>query len=152
MSLKLSRNFYLHELVKSQTALRHGIDNTPPDEVIEKLRDVATHILQPARDHFNVAIVPNSGYRCLELNRALGSKDTSQHIKGEAVDFEVPGVTNYDLARWIRDTLEFDQCILECYTPGQPHSGWVHCSYVKGENRGNLLTYDGHSYREGLIE
>lgn len=151
--MKLSHNFYLHELTKSSTADRLGIDNAPDNEQIHALRQVAIMILQPVRDHYGIRITPSSGFRCLELNRAIGSKDTSQHTKGEAVDFEVFGVSNYELACWIRDNLDFDQVILECYKPGEPNSGWVHCSYVnKPDNRKQCLTFDGKKYHNGLIE
>lgn len=133
--MKLSRNFYLSELIKSPEAERLGIDNTPPQEVIDKLRLVAENILQPVRDHFMIPFIPSSGYRCLELNRAIGSKDNSQHIKGEAVDFEIGGITNLELYFWIRDNLKFDQLILEYYKKNVPNSGWVHCSYKKDGNR-----------------
>lgn len=150
--MKLSRNFTLSEMVKSQSAIRRGIDNTPNDKVIEKLKNTAIHILQPVRDHFNTAFVPTSGYRCLELNRAIGSKDTSQHIKGEAVDFEVPGVSNYDLAKWIEANLAFDQLILEYYDSGHPNSGWVHCSFKTHGNRGQAITINHNGVKVGLIK
>lgn len=145
---KLSKNFTLAELVKSQTAARRGIDNWPTDQlVVDNLRAVVENVVQPARDHYGVPIVPNSGYRSLELNRAIGSRDTSQHVRGQAVDFEIPGVSNYDLANWIRNNCEFDQLILEFYTPGQPTSGWVHCSYNTQGNRGQVLTIN----RDGVF-
>jgi len=90
------------------------------------------------------------------LNEAVGGSSKSQHCKGEAVDIEVPGVANYDIAKWIEDNLEYDQLILEFYTPGIPDSGWVHVSYRDdGENRGQSLTAmkeDGKTvYKPGLI-
>jgi len=56
-------------------------------------------------------------------------------MQGQAVDFEIKGIDNKDVATWISKNLVFDQLILEFYTPGQPSSGWVHCSYVAGRNR-----------------
>lgn len=149
--MQLSVNFTLEELTKSQLALRHGIDNTPGPAEIENLRLVAEHILQPVREHYGTPFTPSSGYRCLELNRLLGAKDTSQHIAGQAVDFEVPGITNHELAAWIEDNLSFDQVILENYTEGEPNSGWVHCSYVGVANRQVALTYSNGQYKNGLI-
>ena len=150
--INLSRNFWLSELVRSETASRLGIDNTPPKDVIVKLKDVAENILQPCRDFYGRPFRPSSGFRCLKLNRALGSKDTSQHVLGEAVDFEIPGVSNYDLACYIRDNLEFDKLILEFYEPGVPNSGWVHCSYRRGRNRKEVYTTsNGREYLPGLI-
>ncbi|USG60435.1 D-Ala-D-Ala carboxypeptidase family metallohydrolase [Sneathiella marina] len=133
--MQLTTNFTLQELIKSQTALRLDIRNIPSEEEVANLRLVAEHILQPVRDHFKIPFVPTSGYRCRALNRALKSKDTSQHIKGQAVDLEIPTISNLDLASWIRDTLKFDQLILEFYTAGDKASGWVHCSYVEKNRR-----------------
>ena len=88
--------------------------------------------------------------RSAELCLAIGSKITSQHAKGEAADFEVSGVDNYELALWIEENLEFDQLILECYTGG--NSGWIHCSYIPEGNRKQTLTYDRtNGYRHGFI-
>lgn len=141
--IQLSKNFWLSELVKSSTADRLDIDNWPTDQyVIDNLKQVAINILQPVRDHFGVPIQPNSGFRCLELNRAVGSKDSSQHRHGQAVDFEVPGLSTYDLAMWIKENLIYDQLILEMYNPNEGiNSGWVHCSYVSDDdNRFSTLT------------
>jgi hypothetical protein len=149
--MNLSPNFTLEELTKSQVALRHEIDNTPGDAEIANLGLVAENILQPVRDHFGVPFAPSSGFRCLELNRLLNSRDTSQHITGQAVDIEVPGVSNFDLAVWVRDNLQYDQVILECYTAGDPSSGWVHCSYVGEANRTVALTFSDRRFSEGLI-
>lgn len=128
---KLSKNFWLRELVKSSTATRLGIDNWPTEQItVDNLIKVVHNTVQPVRDHYGVPFTPNSGFRCLQLNRVLKSKDTSQHISGLAVDIEVPGISNYDLAEWIVNNCEFDQLILEFYYPGHPTSGWVHVSYV----------------------
>ena len=147
----LSENFTLAELVKSQHAIRNGINNTPTDEAVENLRLVCEHILQPVRDYYGIPFAPNSGYQCEALNTALGGSATSQHMTGQAVDFEVPTVSNYDLAVWVRDNLVYDQLILECYEPGVPGSGWVHCSYVADSQSGDVLTYADKQYHEGLI-
>ena len=61
---------------------------------------------------------------------AVGSSAKSQHAKGEAADFEINGVSNHDLAKWVYNNLDYDQLILEYFDPkGDPNSGWVHCSY-----------------------
>lgn len=138
--MKLSENFSLAELCKSSTALRCGITNTPGDAQVKALELLTKNILQPVRAHYDVAFIPSSGFRCLELNRQIKSKDTSQHTKGEAVDFEVPGISNLELAKWIRDNLEFDQLILEFWKEDDPHAGWVHCSYKEEGNRKSVLT------------
>jgi len=152
-NIQLSQNFWLSELVKSSTADRLDIDNWPTDQyVIDNLTTTVNKLLQPVRDYYGRPMSPNSGYRCLLLNRALRSKDTSQHVQGQAVDMEVPGVSNYDLAEWIMNNLEFDQLLLEFYYPGQPSSGWVHASYVdENANRNQVLTINRNGVFTGLL-
>lgn len=150
---KLSDNFTLHEMMRSETAGRCGIDNTPPEIVIPKLVFLCENLFEPVRSYYGRPYRPNSVYRCLDLNREVRSEDTSQHVVAEAGDLEVAGVSNYDLAVWIRDNLEFDKLILECYTPGIPTSGWVHTSLKmnKADNRSQVLTYSKGQYSIGLI-
>ena len=98
-------------------------------------------------------VMINSGYRSLEVNRKLGSSDSSQHTKGQAVDFEINGVANIKVAHWIKDNCDFDQLILEFYNPKEKNGGWIHCSYnEKGVNRKQVLVFDGKSYENGLPE
>jgi zinc D-Ala-D-Ala carboxypeptidase len=147
--MKLTKNFSLEEMTKSQTALRKGLDNAPSPHHIVHLELLCEHVLQPIRDHFDRPVTITSGYRSPELCAAIGSKITSQHTKGQAADFEIPGVSNMEVAEYIRDNLDFDQLILECYTGG--NTGWIHCSYVH-EPRKDVLTYDrDNGYRKGLI-
>ncbi len=138
--MNLSPHFTLAEAMRSQTASRAEIDNTPPSDVIPALRNTASHILEPIRLHFGIPFSPSSWFRCLELNRLLKSKDTSQHIRGEAVDVELPGVPNRELARWVSSNLEFDQLILEFHKKSDPASGWVHISWVPDNRRTEVLT------------
>jgi len=151
----LSKNFTLQEYIKSQTALRQGIDNTPSEEHLESAKKLFEQVVQPVRDNFGVTVI-NSGYRGPALNAAVGGASSSQHCKGEAVDIECPGTPNYDVARWIEDNLDYDQLILEFYTPGIPDSGWVHVSYKSSGNRKQSLTAmkeDGKTvYKPGLIQ
>ena len=152
--MRLSKNFTMAEFTKSQTAERQGIDNTPEGDHLDAAVALFENVVQPVRDHFGPTVL-NSGYRSPELNAAVGGSATSQHCKGEAADIEVPGVPNAELAEWIRDNLEFDQLILEFYTPGIPDSGWVHVSYkADGSNRKSILTasrVDGKTqYSEGI--
>lgn len=152
--MQLSKNFTMAEFIKSDTADRLGIDNTPEGEHLENAKALFENVVQKVRDHFGPTVI-NSGYRCPELNEAVRGSKTSQHCHGEAADIEVPGVANGDLAQWIVDNLEFDQVILEFYTPGQPSSGWVHVTYKKdGSNRKKALTaakVDGKTvYSEGI--
>ena len=151
--MKLSGHFSLAELTKSQTATRKGIDNKPTLEHIENLTELCVQILEPTRRNFGKPMVITSGYRSEELCEAIGSKTTSQHAKGEAADFEMFGVDNKELAKYIKNNLVFDQLILEFYNPdhNDPSSGWVHCSYSKEENRKQSLLYNGKDYTEWLI-
>ena len=137
--MKLSENFSLQELTKSQTAERKGIDNTPSTEHQENLKSLCTHVLQPIRDHFGKVVTVSSGYRSPELCIAIGSKTTSQHAKGEAADFEIFGVSNKELADWIHNNINYDQLILEFWSPEDPNKGWIHCSYSRDNNRKQYL-------------
>jgi uncharacterized protein YcbK (DUF882 family) len=136
--MNLSRNFTLSELIKSDTAIRKGINNNPNAEQIEKLKALCENILQPVRDHFGRVKV-TSGFRSVDLCLAIGSSSNSQHAKAEAADFECIGVDNAELADWIKDNLPYDQLIVEYYTPGEPNSGWIHCSYVSDQPRASYL-------------
>lgn len=136
--MNLSPNFTLSELTKSNEAARHGIDNTPTQEIVTNLQALANYILQPVRDNFGVVTV-SSGYRNKAVNEKAGGSATSDHVKGFAADFEVYGVQNKVLAEWIRDNLKFTQVILEF--PGQnPNDGWVHCSYNPANLKNQCLT------------
>jgi zinc D-Ala-D-Ala carboxypeptidase len=151
--MKLSSNFTLSELCKSETAARKGIDNTPPEDVINNLTCLCDMVLQKVRNKLGVVMV-TSGYRSPELNKAIGGSATSDHCKGLAADFEVVGFDNKELALWIKDNLVFKQLILEFYEEGQPNSGWVHCSFEEGNNKSEMLraVKDGKKtvYLQGL--
>ena len=138
--MNLSPNFTLSEMTKSEAALRHGIDNTPNQEQIESLMALAQNVLQPVRDHFKRGVKCNSGFRAPAVNQKVGGSPTSDHCKGQAADIEIPGVSNYDLAKWIADNLKFTQVILEFYTQGVPDSGWVHVSYDPSKLKNEALT------------
>ena len=137
--MKLTENFSLNELTKSQTAERKGIDNTPSAEHQENLKSLCEMILQPIRDHFGQVVSVSSGYRSPELCVAIGSSTKSQHARGEAADFEIFGVSNKELADYIDENLDYDQLILEYWKESDPNSGWVHCSYTNGNNRKQYL-------------
>jgi len=135
----LSPNFTLDELTKSQEAIRLGIDNEPSDEHITNLILLCKNILQPVRDHFKLPVSISSGYRSAKLCEAIGSSSKSQHTKGQAADFEIFGIHNRDVSDWIVQNLDYDQCILEFWTPNDPNSGWIHCSYNDEGNRKEYL-------------
>ena len=139
--MNLTRHFTLDEMLKSQTALRMGLDNSPEPDQLENLLALCENVLEPVRIHWAKPVVINSGFRALPLNRAIGSKDSSQHAKGEAADIEIPGIDNLVLYYWIAEELDFDQLILEFYN-GEPSSGWVHVSYAGDNNRNQTLRID----------
>ena len=151
---QLTDHFTLEEMCKSETAIRMGINNIPDDEeIIDNLRAVCVHILEPVREEFDIAFSPNSGYRCSALNKILGSSSKSQHRKGQAVDFELVGIDNFALASWVEENCTFDQIILEYYKSGEPSSGWVHASFILpdyGTNRAQCITFNGNGYYTGL--
>jgi hypothetical protein len=137
----LTNNFSLHEMIKSETALRKDMDNTPhSDEVVQNLTVLCEQVLQPLRDAYGVGIKVNSGYRSPDVNAAVGGSRTSDHCKGQAADIEIAGVANADLAQYIAANFEFTQLILEFYTQGIPDSGWVHVSYDVNNLKRQLLT------------
>jgi zinc D-Ala-D-Ala carboxypeptidase len=137
--MNLSKSFTLNELTKSQEATRLGIDNTPNEEHIENLKILCEKILQPIRDFYGMPLSVSSGYRSAVLCEAVGSSAKSQHTKGQAADFEIFGVANKDVADFIVQNLEYDQCILEFWNENEPNSGWVHCSYNPQGNRKQFL-------------
>ena len=132
--MKLSKNFSLAELTKSQTAERMGLNNSPNEDQTENLRLLCERVLQPLRDHFDDVVTISSGFSDPILSRKIGSSEKSQHCKGQAADLEIFNVDNNKVSDWIKKNLMFDQLILEYYTPGEPNSGWIHVSYNKDIN------------------
>jgi len=138
--MQLTLNFNLAEMIVSPTAKRLGLSNNPTQEHIENMRYCCEKILEPVRAHFGKPVQINSSYRSPLVNKAVGGSKTSQHVNGQAIDFEIPGVDNRTVADWVADNLEFDQVILEFYTKGDTNSGWVHASIKKeGGNRRQRL-------------
>jgi hypothetical protein len=153
--MNLSPNFTLSEMTKSETALRHGMDNTPNQEQISNMQALAVNVLQPIRDHYKRGVKVNSGFRHPDVNARVGGSRTSDHTRGMAADIEIPGVANAELAEWIQQNLDYTQLILEFYTPGIPDSGWVHVSYDPANLKKQVLTAmreDGKTvYKPGLV-
>ena len=138
--MKLSDNFSLKEMTASQTAERKGISNNPSEDHMNNLKELCVNVLQKVRDHYGKVVSVSSGYRSPELCVAIGSSVNSQHAKGQAADFEVYGLSNAELCKYIAENLDFDQLILEYHNIGEPNSGWIHCSYRSdGENRKQIL-------------
>ncbi len=141
MATRLTANFTLEELIVSPTAKRLGLSNVPSPEHIANMKYVCEKILEPVRAHFGKPVQINSSYRSPLVNKAVGGSKTSQHSNGEAVDFEIPGISNKAVADWVADNLEFDQVILEFYNAKDgTNSGWVHASIKRnGANRKQRL-------------
>ena len=130
--MKLTEHFTLSEFVRSETADRNHIDNTPTQEVIDNLRNLCSNVLEPARVAFGSPIYITSGYRCPSLNKAVGGKPTSQHLRGEAADLQVHGVENLrKLYNAIKSRGVFDQLLYE----SNGATKWIHVSYKSNGNR-----------------
>ncbi len=122
---RLTANFSLHEMLASQAAVRNNYTEQfqPPLDVIESLRQLCQHVLEPLRMSLNKPVIVTSGYRCPRLNAKIGGSKTSQHMQGEAADIYVPGMSAEELFQYIRARkLPFDQLI-------QEFDDWVHVSY-----------------------
>ena len=149
--MQLSKHFTLKEMTKSMTATRKGINNIPGPGEIKNLGDLCYEILEPLRAHFDLPVTITSGYRSEALCEAIGSKKTSQHALGQAVDLEIFGVPNIKTAYWLQNNVDFDQLIMEFFDKDDPAGGWIHISYHEaGSNRKQVLTFDGKKYTENL--
>lgn len=109
---KLSENFTLEEFTRSDKAKELGITNEPGEKELAALRVLVSRTIQPLRDKLGVPIHVNSGYRCPELNKAVGGVPTSQHQKGEAADLSIDGKANDILEALENNNIPFDQAIL----------------------------------------
>jgi len=148
-SIRLSTNFTLAEFIKSDIAIRRGIDNSLPIKYLEPIQYLVKTILQPVRDKFG-SIKITSGYRSEELTEAVGSSMKSNHTRGLAVDIEPidPDVSLTDILKYIHDELEYKELIAEFF-PG----GWVHVAAEEGNNKATLKLKDsGHNYARVDIE
>jgi len=152
-SSKLSPHFTHREVARSNTAMRQGIDNTPPSEVLQNAEQLARHVLEPIRVHFGIPFSPNSWYRSEKLEKFIcwrsfkkwckrkGYKDhkdpiawddyfsRKSHPNGQAADIEIASIDNDQLYDWIESNLQYDQLIREFPKKGDPMSGWVHVSW-----------------------
>lgn len=150
--MNLTPHFTLAELVVSGEAARRGIDNSPTPEALAALKRTALGLETVRMRLGGAPIVISSGYRCLALNRAIGSKDTSQHLLGEAADFICPrfGSPAHIVATLKDSDVPYDQLILEYARSG---GGWVHVSFSE-RNRRQAFSLDERgvqplfSYRE----
>lgn len=157
--MNLSEHLTLAEVIRSETAKRHGISNMPTTEHIENFKKLAENVFEPIRNHFRVPIHISSGYRSAELNACTpGSSKTSDHCKGFAVDLDqdghAQGVTNNDVFHWAIKNLKFKQVIAEYPVDG--NLSWVHISYdpsnlkqevlicVKKDGKPHYIPYKGN--------
>lgn len=140
LETKLSENLTLREVLRSNTAKRLNIDNTPTVEELGNLHLTAKHVFQPLRNHFSAPIHVSSGYRSKALNKAVRGAKKSQHLKGQALDLDADYydafswrlgrvLTNADIFHYIKNNLEFDKLIWEFGDNNNP--AWVHVSYNK---------------------
>ena len=126
---QLSKHFTLEELIFSDAALRHGIDNTPDEATVENLKRLCALILEPVRDIVHKPVQVTSGYRSQKVNNAVGSHPHSQHTLGCAADIKVQGVTPDVLMKAIIGAgLPYEQVILE-------YQNWVHVSVPNDPNK-----------------
>lgn len=136
----ISKHISYKEAVRSNTAKRRGIDNTPSGLELEAMINVAEKVFEPLREHFGCPILINSFFRSIKLNKAIGGSSRSQHCKGEAMDLDdtLGGVKNSEIWAYIKNNLEFDQLIWEFGDTEEPN--WVHVSLkLNGENRKQCL-------------
>ena len=145
--MNLSKHFTLSEMTVSQTASRRCIDNTPGDSEIVNLKQLCENVLEPIRTHFDRPVIVTSGFRSVALNKRIGGSATSQHCKGEAADFTVPGVSNFELCKWMERNLNYDQLIYE-----YGESGWVHVSYRLPYRNMELTKRRGQRYLPGILK
>lgn len=140
--MKIGKYLTLAECLKSETAIRKGIDNTPQGNEVQAMIKVCAWIYDDLCEHYNCKIPVTSFYRCEKLNKAIGGSATSQHCKGEAIDLDcdslTSGLTNKIIFNYIKNNLTFDQLIWEFGNDNNPD--WVHCSVsYSGQNRMQVL-------------
>lgn len=136
----LTNNYFtIDELCASDTARKRNIDNTPTPEVLSNLTLLRDRVLNPAREALGVTVYVNSGYRCPELNAAVGGTATSQHTTGEAADITTKSrKRNQQLFAILIQQGNFDQLIWE------GNGKWIHVSYCETANRGTVLAQNAN--------
>lgn len=141
MSIEISKYVSYDEVVRSNTALRKNIDNTPNTQQLENIRVLCRKVFDPLREWVGGPVKVNSVFRSPKLNSVIGGSRNSQHmaLKGAAIDIDddFKHKTNLEMFHYIKDNLEFDQLIAEFPVNGQPR--WLHVSYNEGKNRNNIL-------------
>ena len=147
----IGRHFKLKHLIYSNTAKNNsinnfpGVDNSPSQtEVVENLRSLMEIVVDPIVDIYPDLII-TSGYRCITLNCRLGGSNTSQHVFGQAVDIQIPGLATADVYNYIYyQVTGWDQLIWEY--PERGGSSWVHVSYSSRNRRKTTLASRSSTY------
>jgi len=151
--MRLTEHFTLDEFLHSQTAVRHGIDNSLPEGILPNIHRLAER-MEEIRFLLKHPVIISSGYRCPELNRKIGGSKTSRHMMGLAADFTCPGFGSpFEVAEvCAAHLLNFDQIIYEGAGPG----AWVHFGLSESFPRMQILTAKfpkGKAvYHNGLIK
>lgn len=127
-------NFTISELVKSDTAEKNSINNTPDINSLDNLLELIFYVLQPLRNKLGKPMIITSGFRSAKVNQLVGGVGNSQHLYGQACDFVVNGMTPAQVVEFVKNSgIEYDQCIDE--------GSWTHISFNKGHNRKQVLKY-----------
>ena len=146
--MKVSKHLSLTEVTHSNTAVRKFINNTPNEEQLENLKLVAEKVFEPVRVHFDTSIGISSGFRCEELNKAIGGSKTSDHCKGMALDIDADlygKISNLEIGMYIYNNLEYSQLIFEKPDEeGEPR--WIHVSYNKDNLKKETLVFRDGKY------
>lgn len=124
-------NFSISELIKSENAIKAGIDNTPSIKEIDNLLNLIFYILQPCRDKFG-ALKVTSGYRNSKVNFLANGAINSNHLTGCAADIIPLNATFRQVYDFIINNLDYDECFIEKNSNGKK---WLHIAFVKGRNR-----------------
>lgn len=141
--MDLTKDITLEEL--TVTTNRKYIDvnyqEALKEPIFSRLKNLAINLLQPISTKYNNMVIINSGYRCKDLNSAVGGSATSQHCLGEASDFYIKGKKLREVFDWIKNDskLMYSQLILECYNE-KNNTGWIHIGLpMKDRLRQNLI-------------
>ncbi len=136
--MQISKNISYNSAIKSDTAIRLGIDNTPSASAVEAMTLLCEKVVDPLYEVFP-SMTFNSFFRSGKLNSAIGGSSTSQHCKGEAIDLDSKdNQFNKAIFDYIVKNLDFDQVIAE-YPDSTGKPSWVHVSYKKSGNRKQIL-------------